>query len=96
MPGEGIDAARNAGAVAVVHGSASGFVRPTVLWQEGGLAGLLESGDRVGAALAVGDFDDDGCDDLAVGAPGEGLSEGGSAGAVSIAYGSPTGLAVRR
>ncbi len=93
MPGESIDAARNAGAVAIVHGSASGFVRPTVLWQEGGLAGILEGGDRVGAALAVGDFDDDGCDDLAVGAPGEGLSEGGAAGAVSIAYGSPSGLA---
>jgi hypothetical protein len=93
IPGESIDGARNAGAVAIVHGSSRGFVRPSVLWQENGLAGILESGDRVGAALASGDFDDDGCDDLAVGAPGEGLTEGAAAGAVSIAYGSRTGLA---
>lgn len=93
IPGESIDGAADAGAVAIVHGSADGFVRPTTLWQEGGLAGILESGDRVGAALASGDFDADGCDDLAVGAPGEGLTQGAAAGAVSIVYGSRAGLA---
>jgi hypothetical protein len=67
-----------------------------------GLIGGTEAGERFGAALAAGDFDDDGFDDLAIGSPGETLLEASpadcagnscsSAGAVTVLYGSATGL----
>jgi hypothetical protein len=42
------------------------------LWNQNHLEGLTaEAGDRFGAALAAGDFNRDGYDDLAVGSPGE-------------------------
>ena len=50
-----------------------------------------ESGDRFGAALAVGDFDDDGFADLAVGAPGEDAGSTADAGTVNVLYGSSSG-----
>ncbi len=56
-------------------------------------AGAFETGDRTGQALAVGDFNGDGRDDLAMGAPLEDISGGFSnAGAVIISFGSPTGV----
>ena len=92
-PGESIDDAPSAGAVNLIYGSGSGVgARATTIFQSDGLAGILERGDRVGMALAAGDFNNDGCDDLAVGAPGEDLSSGLDAGAVSVSFGSPGGL----
>ena len=92
-PGESIDDAAGAGAVSLVYGSSAGVgARATTLFQSNGLAGIFERGDRVGMALAAADFDSDGCDDLAVGAPGEDLSGGLDVGAVSVSFGSPAGL----
>lgn len=54
------------------------------------LPGASEAGDRFGAALAFGDFNADGFDDLAAGSPGE----NGGSGAVHILYGSAAGLQV--
>jgi hypothetical protein len=48
----------------------------------------VEAGDFFGAALAVGDFDNDGFADLAVGAPFEVVGSAPQAGAVSVLYGS--------
>ncbi len=93
VPLESIDFATNAGAVSVIYGGSDGLKESTEpLFQSDGIAGILESGDYVGAALANGDFNNDGCDDLAVGAPGEDLDGGREAGAVSVVFGSTSGL----
>ena len=53
-----------------------------------GVPDQSEDADEWGAALAVGDFNADRCADVAVGAPGENQTTG----AVTVLYGSPTGL----
>jgi hypothetical protein len=51
------------------------------------VSGVPEEEDLLGSALAVGDFDDDGVDDLAIGVPGEAVGATAAAGAVQILYG---------
>ena len=60
------------------------------IWSQGadGIVGNYESGDRFGTALAAGDFDGDGWDDLAIGSP----FESGAQGIVNVIYGGPGGL----
>ncbi len=53
---------------------------------DGTIPGTNEIGDRIGSAFAVGDFDGDGVDDLAIGDPGENHG----AGAVFVLRGSAT------
>ncbi|MCF6202517.1 MAG: integrin alpha [Methylococcaceae bacterium] len=54
--------------------------------------GLNEEGDLFGFALTSGDFNADGFDDLAIGAPGESPSEDPQTGAVFLFNGSLAGL----
>jgi FG-GAP repeat protein len=66
-----------------------------------GIADSAEDGDMFGYALAAGDFDNDGYDDLAIGVPHEGslISGGGFVsehGAVQTLYGSAIGLSATR
>ena len=56
------------------------------------IADTKEANDRFGESLAVGDFNSDGFDDLAIGVPGESLGQATSAGAVNVIYGSNAGL----
>ena len=58
----------------------------------GGVPGIDEPGDLFGWSLAAGDFDGDGRDDLAIGAPGESIGTVRNAGAVFVLYGSDDGL----
>ena len=95
VPHEAIGTAAAAGAVNVLYGSAAGLASTgsQAFWQgPGGAAGALEGDDRFGSALAAGDFNADGVDDLAVGAPGEDVGTAADAGAVSVLYGSAGGL----
>jgi hypothetical protein len=64
------------------------------VWHQG-IAGIEDSPedmDQFGYALAVGDYDNDGRDDIAVGVPFEEVSSEERAGAVNVIYGSNTGL----
>ncbi|MFV2017825.1 hypothetical protein [Micromonospora sp. LOL_023] len=56
-------------------------------------SGLAEAGDQFGFALASYDINNDGCTDLAVGAPYEDLTGQADSGAVYVLLGSPDGLA---
>ena len=99
IPSEAIGspAIDDAGAVHVLYGSASGLtVVGNEVWSQNttGIQETAEVSDQFGNALAVGDFDGDGYDDLAVGVAKEdvGNPETDDAGAVNILYGSATGL----
>ena len=90
-PFEAVGSARGAGAVSVLHGSAGG------LTATGGrlftqVAGNPEIGDQFGSSLAAGDFNNNGFDDLAAGAPYEAVGSAQGAGAVSVLPGSAGGL----
>lgn len=86
---------RNEGALFVNYGAASASnFRYEVLHQNvAGIAGAVELNDKFGGHMAVGDFNDDGLDDLAVGAISEDVGELFNAGTVTILYGHPGGLA---
>lgn len=57
-----------------------------------GINGVAEFQDFFGAALAAGDFNHDGRDDLAIGIVGKKVNGSTEAGAVSVIYGSKNGL----
>ena len=62
----------NAGIITISYGTANGLETAEVLHQDTNwVAGIAHADDRFGAALAVGDMDADGYDDLVVGVPGE-------------------------
>jgi hypothetical protein len=84
-----------AGAVNVVYGSSGGLTGAgSQLFSQDslGVPGMAEGGDQFGAALAAGDFDNDGFADLAVGVVHEGVGTAFGAGAVNVLYGSADGL----
>src|SRR5688500_5802822 len=84
-PGEAIGARREAGAVHILYGTGSGLsAAGDQIWHQdiAGVPGKAETGDSFGNAVATGDFDADGFDDLAIGAPGESLGADQLAGIV--------------
>jgi hypothetical protein len=94
VSGEDFGSINLAGAVNVLYGSAAGLTAEgNRLWfQElDGIPDLLETGDHFGQALASGDFDGDGQDDLAVGVPEEDIGTVTDAGAVNVLYGTAGG-----
>jgi hypothetical protein len=97
VPWEDLNGRRDAGAVQVMYGSASGVTARDQLWHQArrGVQGAPENGDRFGAALVCGDFDGDGYADLAVGSPSENVGSIRDAGIVQVLYGSARGLTAR-
>jgi len=82
-----------AGAVHIIHGSATGLSAdavPAQLWLQGasGLGDVPEDYDWFGVSLAAADFNGDGYADLAIGAAGENTSRG----IVQVLHGSSVGL----
>jgi len=95
VPQQSVNGYSSAGAVHVFYGSNQGL--STIndkVWDQNSGAFLTgaETGDWFGAALAAGDFDGDGFDDLAIGAPNEDWGAQNS-GVVNVLYGTASGLA---
>jgi hypothetical protein len=79
----------------VIYGSGSGLTAAgNQQWFLGAAAGLgsAQALAHFGDALAAGDFDGDGYDDLAIGVPDEDVSGNIDAGAAYVVYGSSSGL----
>jgi hypothetical protein len=89
VPGEdGTSQFNGRGAVHLVFGTASGLATVNNgLVRESDLTSNSELGDRFGAAVAAGDFDGDGFDDLAIGGPTEDLDAVVDTGQVIAVYG---------
>jgi hypothetical protein len=91
--GEDVGTVQSAGSVTVLYGHANGLNAglPRQLWTQAssGIEGTPETGDQFGRALAAGDLNADGVDDLVIGVPYESLSDTWDAGVVHVLYGAP-------
>jgi FG-GAP repeat len=95
VPGESVGSIISAGAVNVLFGSGGGLsgAGSQLFHQDvAGIGSNAEVNDSFGEALAVGDFNGDGFDDLAVGVPGESVGSVEGAGAVNVLFGTAGGL----
>lgn len=91
-PGEGVGSLSEAGLVNVIYGLPRLNINTGIYQGNDDWPGSAEAGDEFGAALASGDFNNDGFDDLIVGAPGESIGSRNNAGLVMVTYGSSSGL----
>ena len=89
-PFEDIGGVDDAGAVHMLYSSPAGLRSADEMVHQNsrGIKGGAEYGDHFGRALAVGDFNGDREDDLAVGTPLEDIRDLADAGAVTVLYGS--------
>ena len=95
VPGETVNGAESAGAVQVIYGTSHGLDGDAPIddqfWNQNSLeisTVVGEAHELFGASLAAGDFNGDGFDDLAIGAP----HDRGNVGSVHVLRGSPSGL----
>jgi hypothetical protein len=91
----GVPGESNGGLVYVLYGGPTGLTTAGYqTWTQAntGSASIDEAGDQFGGALAAGDFDGDGHDDLAIGHPNEAVGTTAGAGGVTVVYGGSPGL----
>ncbi len=94
-PFDDIGAVISAGAVNVLYGGDDGLsAQDDQYWHQdsSGFPGAPAPFEQFGGALAGGEFDHDGFDDLAIGAPREFVGDQEDAGKVYVLYGSAQGL----
>jgi disulfide bond formation protein DsbB len=92
---EVLTAGSRAGAVAVLYGSATGLTASgSQFWHQDspGVLDFAEQSDRFGSRLVAANFGKGAHSDLAIGVEGESIALSQGAGAVSVLYGSSTGL----
>ncbi len=96
VSGDTVGEAHQAGSVQVFYGKAfcGGLCADSdqILHRSTQVVGSAITGARFGAALAAGDFNADGHDDLAVGVPGDSINGKAQAGSIHLVYGGPAGL----
>ena len=94
IPFEDVSGRVDTGMVGILLGSSRGLLpASSESFTQNSIEGATnESGDRLGYALSVGNFNGDQYDDLAVSAPYEDTEGKGDAGMVTIMYGSHRGL----
>ncbi|KFF96770.1 integrin [Streptomyces scabiei] len=81
------------GKVHIIYGSADGPTTTVAVTQNSGnVPGSSERGDFFGSELSLGDINGDGKADLVVGSPGENLGGVVNTGAVTVLYGSASGV----
>lgn len=94
-PGANVSGKEGAGAVVVLYGARSGLAasrRKTITQNTSGVPGTAETGDGFGAATTTADLNRDGYADLVVGSPYEDTAKGTDSGAVTVLWGSGSGL----
>ena len=94
-PFEDVGSVLDAGAINVLYGSTARLTatgNQQFFQGSGGLVGVAEEGDFVGAALSTGDYNNDSFADLAIGAPFEDIGTLLDAGAINVLYGSAGAL----
>jgi hypothetical protein len=92
VPGEEVSGYEEAGAVNILYGRSGFFglsAQSDQLWHQNspGIEGSVETDDQFGRALAAGDLNGDGIDDLAIGVPYEDIGSIEDAGGVNVIYG---------
>ncbi len=95
VPFQEVAGVSNAGGVHIIYGSAAGLTAAgNQFWTQDspGIANQPHANDNFGHALAAGDFNNDGRDDLAIGVPSEDVGIELDAGAVHVLYGNASGL----
>lgn len=92
VPGESEFGTTESGAVQVLYGGPVGLVaNGNQFLVESSIDADVDAFDRLGMALAAGDFDGDGRDDLSIGAPLDNSLGFANAGEVTVLYGSSAG-----
>ena len=93
VPLDRVGSVARAGAVNVLYGTSSGLTAAgDQLLNQSALPDTPETGDGFGQALAAGDVDGDGFDDLIIGAPAESTSSPNLSGSITVVPGGADGL----